>query len=210
MTAQLRLDEIRDLANQWEQLAGFSFVIPDWMIGNMADDQKGISTLYDFGQYIAGQVVAKVLTSPTAYGGMMPWIWYGMSATEYSSKLNAFDSTFRTLTGQSAPSDVIDRALHEHQGTMTGTQFETWVMAQDAIKNQYGWLKYGLDFQQFQTQKLQMRTQFGRDLSDQEAASLLQFHHAAQGPSMGVSAQPTLTQAERKQTQVGLSANVVR
>jgi len=214
MPSQMRLDQVRDLVNQWEQLVGFSILVPDWAVGEMADHVDQVSTLYDVGQYMSHHQRQPwqdpgALFVPEWYAAM-PWAQWGMSSTEYNSKLNAFDSTFRTLTGQGAPPDVVDRALHEHQGTMTGAQFETWLMAQDAIKNQYGWLKYGLDFQQFQTQKLQMRTQFGRDLSDAEAAAQLQYHHAAQGPSMGVSVQPTLTQAERKQTQVGLSANVVR
>ena len=219
MTAQLRLDQIRDLVNRWEEQVGFSVTVADWMINEMADalDYGGlghaITTLYDVGQYMV-QHIGDPSTGSTLWdsskAAAMPWARYGMSSTEYDAKLSAFDSTFRTLTGQSAPADVVERALHQHQGTMTGQQFETWLLTQDAIKNQYGWLKYGLDFQQFQTQKLNMRTQFGRELSDQEAVTQLQYHHAAQGANMGVGVQPTLSQAERKQTQIGLSANVVR
>jgi hypothetical protein len=215
--AQLRLDQIRDLVNQWEQLSGYMVAVPDWAINEMADGWAGkeIASLYDVGTYMAGHWDT---TGGHMGGGYfvnidlnaVPWAKWGMTTTEYDMKRGAFDSTFRTLTGQTAPQDLIDQALHEHQGIMSGSQFNTWLMAQDSIKNQYGWLRYGLDFNQFQTQKLQMRTGFGRDLTDAEAVTQLQYLHTSQGPNVGVTAQQTLGQVEKKQAQTGLSGSVVR
>lgn len=219
MASQMRLDQIRDLINQWEQLVGFAVTVADWMINEMADNMNyaaqghAITTLYDVGRYMSYHIGdparGDTLWDPVN-AVAMPWAAWGMSATEYNSKLGAWDTAFRTLTGQSVSRDWLDQALTQHQGTMTGQQFETWLLTQDAIKNQYGWLKYGLDFQQFQTQKLQMRTGFGRDLTDEEAVTQLRYHHAAQGPNVAVTAQQTLGQQERKQAQTGISGSVVR
>lgn len=211
MASQSRLDQIRDLVNQWEQIVGYRATVADWMVSEMADN-PATTTIYDLGQYMAQHVNTppgtSIMDGPTWY--QMPWAPWGMSMTQYSQKLEAYDSAFRTLTGQSAPQDLIDAALKQHQGMMTGQQFETWLLAQESIKNTYGWLKFGLDFQQFQTQKLQMRTGFGRDLTDAEAVAQLQYHHAAQGGNVGVAAQQTLGQAEKKQAQTGISGSVVR
>jgi hypothetical protein len=214
-----RLVQIRDLVNQWEQLVGFSTTVPDWMVNEMADSMSyggldhAISSLYDVGRYMSfhvGDPARGDTLWSQAHADAMPWARFGMTSTEYDSKLESYDTSFRTLTGQNAPQDLIDRALHEHQGTMTGAQFENWLLAQDSIKNTYGWLKYGLDFQQFQTQKLQMRQQFGRELSDAEATTQLQYLHAAQGPNVSAAAQQTLGQVEKKQAQTGVSGSVVR
>lgn len=211
--AQTRLDQIRDLVNQWEQQVGYTVTVPDWMVYEMAEKQTSagwVTNLFGLGQYM------KDHTAPGPYNlvwmdaPFQQWAWYGMSAGEYSSKLEAFDSTFKQLTGQSVSQDLVDRALKEHQGAMSGAQFGTWLEAQDSIKNTYGWLKYGIDFQQFQTQKLQMRSSFGRDLTDAEAVTQLQYLHAAQGPNVSVGVTPTLTQQERKTANVGVGQSVVR
>lgn len=218
MPSQTRLDQVRDLVNQWEQLVGFSVQIPDWMVSEMADvtNYAGVSkitSLFDVGRYMTvhiGDPKTGSLLWPTDQAAAMPWAKYGMSSAEYGSKLESFDTSFRTLTGQAAPQNLIDQALSEHQGSMTGQQFETWLLTQESVKQTYGWLKYGLDFNQFQQQKLQMRTQFGRDLSDAEAVTQLQYLHQAQGPNVGVAAQQTFSQLEKKQAQTGVSGSVVR
>jgi hypothetical protein len=55
-----------------------------------------------------------------------------------------------------------------------------------------------------------MRSNFGRDLTDVEAVTQLQYLHAAQGPSVSVGVVPTTTPAEKKQANVGLGQSVVR
>ncbi len=216
--AQTRLDQIRDLVNQWEQLVGYTVTVPDWMVYEMANQQTSagwVTNLFDLGQYMLGHTAPGAYNLVWSNAPFQPWAWYGMSATEYNAKLQQFDSTYQQLTGQSLPgntghNDLVDQALKQHQGTMTGAQFSTWLMSQDNIKNTYGWLKYGLDFEQFQARKLDMRTAFGRDLSDQEAVTQLQFLHQAQGPNVSVGVQPTLTQQEKRQANVGIGQSVVR
>jgi hypothetical protein len=214
LPAQTRTSQIRDLVNQWEQLVGYSIEVPDWAIDEMASHPDRYSSLYDVGQYMVvhqrtgGGASADYFVPE--WNSMMPWARYGMNAAEYGARHESFDSSYRRLTGQDVPADVIDRALKENQGTMTGSQFDTWLLSQDSIKQQYGWLKYGLDFQQFQQQKLQMQQQFGGALSDQQAILQLQYLHAAQGPDKSVAVTPTLTQIEKKQANVGVGQSEVR
>lgn len=211
---QNRLDQIRDLVNQWEQLSGYAVSVSDWMINDMAalSDFSGmgpINSLFQLGQYMRWYSGSASWQSHPI-GGVGQWAWYGLSAAEYNTKVEAFDSTFQQLTGQNVPQDLIDRALSQHQGTMTGGQFQTWLLSQDNIKNTYGWLKYGLDFQQFQQQKLTMNSTFGRELTDAEAITQLQYLHQAQGANVAAGVQPTLSQVEKKSAQTGIGQSEVR
>lgn len=211
--AQTRFDQIRDLVNQWEQLVGYTVTVPDWMVWEMAGGGTSagyVTNIFGVGQYMHDHTEPGPYHLDWADVSFQPWAWYGMSAAEYNSKLEAFDAAFLGLTGQSVPQDIVDKALREHQGTMTGGQFSTWLQAQDSIKNTYGWLKYGLDFQQFQTQKLQMTSAFGHDLTDTEAVAQLQYMHQAQGPNMSANVVPTFTQTEKKSANVGAAQSVIR
>ena len=214
--AQQRFDQIRNLVNQWEQMAGFTVTVPDWMIWEMAGNVTSagyVTSLFDVGQYMY-QHAAIPSSSPYHLswdqGGNMPWAFYGMSAPEYDSKVQDFNSTFQRLTGQNVPQNLIDQALRQNGGTMTGSQFQNYLLTQTALKNQYGWLKYGLDFEQFQQQKVQMLTQFGHELTDEQAVAQLQALHAASGSNVSAALQPTLTQVEKKAAQTGINTSVVR
>lgn len=210
MPAQERLSQIRDLVNQLEQLAGYTVSVPDWAVNEMADEPDRYETFYDVGQYMLNHTGAGGAYFVGEGFRNMPWAHFGMTLTEYDTHLAAFNGSFRQLTGVDAPQDVINQALAQNQGRMSGPQFETWLLSQDNIKQQYGWLRYGLDFQQFQTQKLSMRQGFGRELTDAEAVAQLQYRHAAQGANVGVQAQQSQTAQERKQAGVGVSGSVVR
>lgn len=206
---QERLTQLQDLVNQWEQLVGFSATVSDSILAAMAKN-NAISDIYDVAQYLKQNMGG-------AWGNMQqqPWAWYGLSAAEYNSKLSSFDSVWRDLTGQALGSNdgvgnLIDQAFKQSGGQMSSTQFQTWLLSQDSIKNTYGWLRYGLNFNQFQQQKLSWQTAFGGTLSDAEGVQQLQYDKAAQGPNMAIAVQPTFTQQERKQATVGISGSVAR
>jgi len=213
MAAQQRMDQIRNLVDQWEQLVGFTVEVPGWMIFEMADQQTAagyVTTLYDVGRYMSAHTAPGPYNLVWMDAAFQPWAWYGMSAVEYHTKVESLNDTYLRLTGQNIPDDTLQAVLGQHQGSMTGAQLQTYLLSQANIKNTYGWLKYGLDFQQFQQQKQQMITQFGRELTDAEAVTQLQFLHAAQGPNVSAAVNPTLTQVEKKTAQTGINASVVR
>jgi hypothetical protein len=216
--AQNRLDQIRDLVNQWEQLVGFSVTVPDWMVYEMSNQQTSagfVTSMFGVGQYMLAHTAPGTYNLNWQDAPFQPWAWYGMSATEYNSKVDAFNNAYLQLTGQPLPAntgqgDLVDQALRQFQGSMSGPQFSTWLLGQDKIKDTFGWLKHGLDFQQFQQQKLTMNNSLGRTLSDAEAVTQLQFMHAAQGPNVSAASQQTLTQQEKKTAQVGVGQSEVR
>lgn len=202
MASQAELNYLSDLAAQWMQQVGYTVEVSQGEIEDLA--REGASTMFDIGQYFGRD--SRYASAFRTY----PWAQFGMSATEYDTKVQTLGSTFLQLTGQALPQDILTEALRQNQGTMTGPQFQTFLLSHEAIKNTYGWLKYGLDFQQFQQRKLDMATSLGHPLSDQEAVTQLQYMHQAQGPNVGVAPQQTLTQVERKQAQVGVGQSVVR
>jgi hypothetical protein len=111
--AQTRLDQIRDLVNQWEQLVGYTVTVPDWMVYEMAEKQTSagwVTNLYGLGQYMKDHTAPGPYNLVWMNAPFQPWAWYGMSASEYSSKLEQFDSTFQQLTGQPVTADLVDRA----------------------------------------------------------------------------------------------------
>ena len=211
MATANRISEIWDLVNQWEQSIGHTVSVADWMVNEMAGQPERYETLFDVGQYFGNHIGdtsrGDIVMDPTRWG-QMPWAQFGMTLTEYDTHLAAFNSSFRQLTGVDAPQDIITQALSQNQGRMSGPQFETWLLAQDNIKQQYGWLKYGLDFQGFQQQKLQMNQGFGGVLTDAEAVAQLQYHHAAQGRDLTAVARPQ-SQQQQKGT-AAVSGSVVR
>jgi len=206
---QERVAQIQDLVNQWEQMVGFSATVSDQLIAQMAKNY-GMTDIFDIAQYLKAN-----LGSSWANMAQQPWAWYGMSATEYNSHLAAYRSVWSQLTGTELPgndgnNNIVDQALKQFQGQMSENQFQQWLLSQDNIKNTYGWLKYGLNFNQFEQQKLGMNLAFGRTLSDTEGVTQLQYLHSASGPLMSIANQPTFTQQERKQANVGISGVVAR
>lgn len=211
---QERVLQIQDLINQWEQLTGFSVDLGSnqQLIADMAKNYS-LSDIFGVAQYLKTQAQTGKLTWGQI--GNQPWAWYGMSATEYNTKLSSFASVWSQLTGTTLPANagqggLVDQAFMQFQGTMNETQFQQWLLSQDNIKNAYGWLKYGLNFNQFQQQKQGMTIAFGRTLSDQEGVQQLQYLHSATGPVMAIANQPTFTQQEKRQVQVGISGSVAR
>jgi len=206
---QYRLAQMQDLVTQWEQLIGYQGTVSDQLLANIVNNYT-ISDIYDVAQYLKGN-----MGSAWTNMSIQPWAWYGMSATEYNSKLASYRSTWSQLTGTELPANdgngnLVDQALKQYQGQMSDTQFQQWLMSQDSIKNTYGWLKYGLNFDQFQQQKQTMNLAFGRSLTDTEGVTQLQYLHSATGPLMSVANQPTFTQQEKKAANVGISDSVAR
>jgi hypothetical protein len=77
---------------------------------------------------------------------------------------------------------------------------------QDAnIQKTYGWVKYGLDYSAWQQQKLSLRTSLGREVSDSEAAPLLQYNTQARGASQTAVASVPKSQPEPGAFGVGQS-----
>lgn len=232
--AQQRLDQLSELAHEWEALVGWTVTIPQWMINELATSTQYVTTtggygaivgaggtgavgsgmdLYGFGQYMkahAGYGGGAYVWTPDQLAAM-PWAQYGLGPDAYNSLSVTFRSEYKKLTGQDIPTAALDKAFgsgqKSAQGLLTGGEYAQQLLADPSIQKTYGWVKYGLDYQQFQQQKDQMRSSFGHDLTDQEAVVQLRYFHSAQGSSAGV----TSGQPQQQQQKVpGVGGSVIR
>jgi len=204
------LAQVRYLADQWQQLVGFNVQIGDDIIQAMSD--ANVQSLYDIGQWMETHGQGPGQTGIVGVNGIFPWATYGLSHDDYQRMFSSIGDTYMGLTGQSLDAGLFDKYLRRTRATLSGAELRTFLLNDPAMLNQFGWLRYGLDFQQFQQQKLQMHQAFGQvaELTDQQAVQQLQYFHSAQGSNQGAAVQPTLSQIERKQAQQGVSGNVVR
>lgn len=213
---QPRLDQIRDLVNQWEQLVGYSVTVPDWAVEEMASTPswwKGgqISSLFDVGQYMdqrsrdgGGSTVIPWDSSK------MPWAVYGMNVSEWSAKLDAFGNVYGGLTGQGSDVGLFESLLQQLHGQGNEAEFRTLIQADPRIRDTYGWVKFGLDYQSFREQKDQMRLALGQDVDDKQAVLQLQYSHRAQGGGSEVSVQSQLQADQKRQAAIGPAQSEVR
>src|SRR5205807_2471700 len=154
---QSRLDQIRDLVNQWEQLVGFAYNVPDWAVNDMASNPN-VMNLFQIGQYMrraqapAGQRWS-IPFDPTRY----PWAIFGMNLTEYQSRLQGYSTEFIRLTGQNITPQLFEEFMHASGGNAGPGDFAELIRNRADMIQQFGWLRYGLDHDQFNQQKLQMR-----------------------------------------------------
>ncbi len=203
-------NELIDFLNQWNQLSGYQHT-GSVNVGNtslmvkIAEHQP--ASLFDFSQFLWNQGQGDI---------MHPWAGVGLSYDQYTQKINDYVGTFQRLTGKALNVNVGDphsdyNMVYQwlRQG-LTSAQVSDALQQNASIQAQYGWVKYGLDFNQFQTQKLSMNALFGRKLTDEEAVTQLQYLHTNQGPDMAVHVQSTLTQVEKQQAYTGASGSAVR
>lgn len=176
-----------DLRNQFEKLAGFRMTLNDGMLEVMANAAEPIATLDSFSRFVhqAGWIDANQMVA-------MPWLQYGVDSDQYHSLATTFGSEYKKLTGQEIPADALHDAFVKGQtgagGLLTGSEYAQQLMQDTNLQKTYGWIKFGLDFSQWQQQKLGLRESFGREIQDSEAATLLQYTHKAAGSDAAVRA----------------------
>jgi len=197
------------MKDQWEQDTGYKFIVPDWALANIAS--YGVSTLKDFGDFMTNQV-APFVTGNTNLAALQPWAGVGLSKDSYQSLATTFGSEYKKVTGQDIPADQLAKAFTSSQtgagGLLTGSEYAQQLTSDKAIQDTFGWVKYGLDYNQFQQQKLGMQQAFGQPLEDHQAVAQLQYWHANAGSDRSVHAQTQ--QAGQKQTTPGEGQSEVR
>lgn len=194
---------LESLMGEWESLVGYAVEPTNAQLLAMAN--QGLQTLRDFGQYMATQPSAQVVSE------RMPWANYGLTKDEYASAANTFGTEYKKITGQDISPEALQEAFKNPRdptgGLLNTSQYAQQLMNDANIQKQFGWVKYGLDFSAWTQQKLSMRTAFGRDINDAEAATILQYNKAASGPSMGAVARQSGQQASQP---AGISGTIAR
>ena len=204
---QPRLDQIRDLVNQWEQLVGYMIPVSDEMIDLMATGTtpagNKVNSLFDVGAMMASR--------GTTFSGM-PWARYGMNVSEWSSKFDVFGTAFSSLTGQAPDMGMFEEMINKLHGQGGEGEFRTLIANDPHIRETYGWVRFGLDWAGFQQQKEQMRMMLGvnGEVDDRQAVLQLQYTHRNQGGNSEVVAQPIATPDQKKQATFGTAQSEVR
>ncbi len=196
---------LESLMGEWESLVGFSIEPSDAQLLAMANG--GIQTLRDFGQFMSTQ------TNGQAASKTMPWAKYGLTKDEYSSAANTYGTEYKKITGQDISPDALQQAFQNPRdptgGLLNTSQYAQQLMNDAAIQKQYGWVKYGYDYSAWTQQKLSMRSSYGRDINDAEAATILQYNKQASGANMGAVARAAGQQQE-KPSGAGVAQSVAR
>lgn len=190
--------ELEDLAMQWQQIDGFSVSINEDTLRRMAD--AGVTSLRDMGQWIYHNA---------GWGSLIRgkvWLWFGMDQSTYMRQLGDYQDAFERYTGTrpdlnmhmdtQQPSDAYAQMLFDafSQGLSQSALTEK-LLHDENTRSAYGWIKYGLTFDDFQQKKTDFRVTFGQDLSNEQAILQLQYLHQAQGASRQVTAPAPAGQA---------------
>ena len=174
----------------------------------------GVETQRDMGQFIQ-----RTWGAPWQAGGYgrtiaeMPWAAYGLDKDTYAQMTSTFSTEYKKVTGQDIGKEALQQAFQNPRdptgGLLSASQYAQQLMNDTNIQNTYGWVKYGLDYSQWTQQKLSMRSAFGRDINDAEAATVLQYNKTAGGPNVSAIARQVGRQTEATAA-TGISGSVVR
>lgn len=197
---------INSLLDQWRQASGFYGTVPDW--AKMWAAKEGIGSVYQMGQYMdahtnynGGDSGAYFI--PPGATAHAPWAAFGMTADAFQAQLKSYQATMEQYTGTGGDYADFTRFMQAGQGNIS-PQFMIETMLHDQnMLNTYGWLKYGLNYDQFQQQKQQMKQSFGFDLSNEEAVKQLEYFHTNASATQYASTKPTFTQEEKKAAYTG-------
>lgn len=192
------MNELQTLRDQWEQLVGYSAPITDSMLKDMAN--TGVIDLTQMAGWMRNAPGALGSSAWTQY----PWAMYGMTRNQYVQTMNEYVNTWETLTGQTtnAANPFFDWGL---ENGMSASDMSTAWQNSAMMQQTYGWLKYNMNYQQFQAQKMGMTQAFGRQLNDSEALQQLEYWHTNQGSNQSASVEPTFTQIEKKAASTGVA-----
>lgn len=183
--------EIEDLALQWQQVAGFSVTIDEATLRKMADAH--VVSMRDFGLWMWNN--GPGMTDEIKQRS--PWLAWGLDQTTFNRQLSDYEDTYEQLTGQRVAfdpavgkqMDMASNFLWEaFRNNLTQSGLREELMHDETIRNTYGWIKFGLTFDDFQQRKVDMRIAFGQDLSNDQAMLQLQYLHQAQGANRAVTA----------------------
>jgi hypothetical protein len=220
-----RVNQLEDLANQFEQISGYQAKVPDWMLQEMGTNNNygnighQINSLYDFGQYMQSHVnPSGAAGGAYAFGSdatkTMPWAFVGLNATEYNARVSSYQTVYKNLIGRDATDAELTQAFSGGAGQGSGggllsaSELDSKLKNDTTLQQTYGWLKFGMNYTEFQKQKADFRTQFGTQLTDEQAVQQLTYDHAL-GHVLGAYQTAQLAPQNSQQMQSGQPNNAV-
>lgn len=195
--------ELESFAVIWEQQTGYHFNVTDAILAAIAK-AGNVFTERDLARALMAYV-------PTGFGtwNNMPWAAYGIDSDTYRASVLSFGSIYRQLTGQAADpaTSYVDAAL---AAGMTAGEYQQMLMSDAAMQEKFGWLKHGLNYEEFKMKKAEYRISFGAELSDAQAISQLTYLHATQGADRSAAVKPLPSRWQTDPAAVGISESTVR
>lgn len=202
---------LESLIGEFEAITGYQTPLGNAELLELAN--AGVLTLRDLGQFVERQWGAAWQAG--GFNQMfktMPWAKYGLTKDEYASASSTFGTEYKKITGADISPDALEQAFKNPRdptgGLLNVSQYAQQLMNDAAVQKQFGWVKYGLDFSAWTQQKLSMRSSFGRDINDAEAATILQYNKSASGANMGAVARSAGQQ--EKPSGAGVAQSVAR
>jgi hypothetical protein len=191
-------NQLEDLEHQFQQLSGFRVPISHDQMLAMA--QANVLTLFDFGQYVYGQMSQDLQQN-------MPWARYGLSADQFNAAINDYGTVFQDLTGAAPTPDQLAQAL---QKRYTGAEWRTKLMQDANMLKTYGWLKFGLSYAQFQQSKQTMVLGLGFTPTDQQAILQLQYSQRASDSAAAAAPPAAPMSKQTSPSEASFATSVVR
>lgn len=202
---------VNSLLDQWRQTSGYYGDVPDW--AKLAMAQEGISSTYMMGQFMTRHVNNAGYPAGSAEAGAYfvnpegvrnaPWSQFGMTADAFFSTLSSYQALMLQYTGTGGTADDFASKLRATNGQLTSSFITESLLHDPNMMNTYGWLKYGMTYDQFQQQKQQMTQAFGQTLDDAEAVKQLEYWHQNASASQAAKVAQTLTQVEKQEAYTG-------
>lgn len=165
-------------AEKFAASVGWKYYPPAWQIKLAA--QKGMSSLQAMNYFFS--------TLPQDVQSAHPGAKVGLDADAYNAQLETYKEQAYALTGnENAGSAFYDQAI---QNQWSGSQLLNEMKNSSAIQSQYGFVRYGYDFQQWQQYKQQTQNQiaarFGTSQISNDQAFLQDLAHPLQKISSAV------------------------
>lgn len=203
---------ITSLVDQWNSLSGYTVQTPQWALMAMA--MEGVNSLFMVGQFMWRHIYngfdeGAYFVAPQHVMNS-PWARYGIGADQFHASYTSYTQTLKELTGTTGDWSQFENMLVDQKGQMNASYVRGNILQDPNMLRTYGWLRYGIDYNQFQSQKQQWTHLFGHELSNDEGVQQLQYLHAAHTGGQEARARPTLTQEEKRKADVGMGDNVVR
>lgn len=197
---------IGDLLHQWNGLTMGNITPPNWALLEMVN--QGITSLEAFGQYMQGHMGSGsglyfVPVSQYAVSGA--WANAGLTQDQYFSGLSQYQNVMEQYLGNTGSMVDYNNTLQQMHGDLNTSQLVENIIHSASMRQQYGWLRYGMTYDQFRQQKVTMQQALGHQISDQQGVTQLDYQRSI-GINQSAAASPTFTQQEKLQAQKGAAA----
>jgi hypothetical protein len=185
-----------ELQTQFQKLVGYN--VPVSHEDLLAMSQSRVGSLFDFGQYMWTRMSPELRQN-------MPWAAYGMDRDSFHAGMLDYGGTYFALTGETATPEVLAQAFKERY---SGGEWRQHLTRDANMQKTYGWLRFGMEHQEFVRYKREQRQAFGSELTDEQAVKQLEYRHASHDP-MAVAA-PVARETTKRGGDPELGASVVR